>query len=199
MTLAKYWFVYRNSFVGLLQVFKGNYFVVLKAAHKLVRRIAVWTQKIGAIGATRHGALFGLAGGTQYCHVLNSRHVQYIGKNVVACKRRGALRTNGSLLTTYRTVDDGAHFRVPSLVHEQFVQACLAKYMEASEHSRRAQLAQTQSATLIAGLAIAARYLLQGIAGAAAIVVAADGVDVVVLTEYITAIEFLGASRAVRS
>lgn len=64
MTFAKYWFVYRNSFVGLLQIFKGNYFMVLEATHKLMRRVAIWTQEIGAIRTARHGALFGLAGGT---------------------------------------------------------------------------------------------------------------------------------------
>lgn len=64
MTLAEYRLVYRDSFVGLLQIFKGNYFVMLEAAHELMRRVAVWAQEIGAIRATRHGALFGLAGGT---------------------------------------------------------------------------------------------------------------------------------------
>lgn len=64
MILTKYRFVYRDSFVGLLQIFKGNYFVMLKAAHKLMRRVAIWAQEIGAIRATRHSALFGLAGGT---------------------------------------------------------------------------------------------------------------------------------------
>jgi len=99
MTFTENWFVYRDSFVGLLQIFKGNNFVMLEAAHELMRRVAIWAQEIGAIRATRHGALFGLAGGTQYCHVLDSGHIQYIGENIVARERRGTLRTNGSLLT----------------------------------------------------------------------------------------------------
>lgn len=117
MTLAKYRLVYRYSFVGLLQIFKGNYFMMLEAAHELMRRVAMWAQKIGAIRATRHGALFGLTGGTEYCHVLDSGHIQYIGENIVARERRGALRTNGSLLIAYGTAYDGAHLGVPSLVY----------------------------------------------------------------------------------
>lgn len=193
MTFAKYRFVYRNSFVGLLQVFEGNYFMMLEATHKLMRRVAVWAQKIGAIRTTRHGALFGLAGGTQYCHVLDSGHVQYIGENVVACERRGALRTNGSLLMAYGTVYDRANLGVPGLVHEQLVQAGLAEHVEAGEYPGRAQLAHTQGAALIVGLAVPARYLLQGIAGIAAVVAAPDGVAL--LAEYVAAVELLGASR----
>lgn len=121
MTLTKYWLVYRDSFVGLLQIFKGNYFMMLEAAHELMRRVAVWAQEIGAIRATRHGALFGLAGGTQYCHVLDSGHIQYIGENIVARERRGALRTNGSLLMAYGAAYDRAHFGISGLVHEQLV------------------------------------------------------------------------------
>lgn len=67
--------------------------------------------------------------------------------------------------------------------------------MQAGEHPGRAQLAHTQGAALIAGLPVAARDLLQGIAGVAAVVVAADGVDVTSLAEYIAAVDFLGASR----
>lgn len=67
--------------------------------------------------------------------------------------------------------------------------------MQAGEHPGRAQLAHTQGAALIAGLPVAARDLLQGIAGIAAVVVAADGVDVTSLAEYIATVDFLGASR----
>ena len=129
MAFAKDWLVYWDSFVGLLQIFKGNYFMMLKAAHELMRRVTIWAQKIGAIRATRHGALFGLAGGTQYCHVLDSGHIQYIGENIVTRERRGALRTNGSLLMAYRAAYNRAHLGIPSFVHEQLVQTCLTKYV----------------------------------------------------------------------
>jgi len=38
--------------------------MVLEATHKLMRRVAIWTQEIGAIRTARHGTLFGLTGGT---------------------------------------------------------------------------------------------------------------------------------------
>lgn len=91
------------------------------------------------------------------------------------------------------TAYDRAHFRVPGLVHEELVQTSLAEHVEAGEHPGRAQLAHAQGAALIVGLAVAARYLLQGIAGVAA-VVAADGVDGAALAEHV-AVDLLGASR----
>lgn len=194
MTFAKDRLVYWDSFVGLLQIFKGNYFVMLEAAHELMRRVAIWAQEIGAIRATRHSALFGLAGGTQYCHALDGGHIQYIGENIVARKRRGALRTNGSLLMAYGAAYNRAHLGVPGLVHEQLVQAGLAEDMQAGEHPGRAQLAHAEGAALIAGLPVAARHLLQGIAGIAAVVVAADGIDVTPVAEYVAAVDLLGAS-----
>lgn len=195
MAFTKYRLVYRDSFVGLLQIFKGNYFVMLEAAHELMRRVAIWAQEIGAIRATCHGALFGLAGGTQYCHVLDSGHIQYIGENIVARERRGALRTNGSLLMAYGAAYDGAHLGIPSLVHEQLVQTGLAEHVQAREDPGRAQLAHAEGTALIAGLPVATRHLLQGIAGVAAVVVTADGVDVTSVAKYIAAVNLLGASR----
>lgn len=67
--------------------------------------------------------------------------------------------------------------------------------MQTGEHPGRAQLAHAEGTALIVGLSVTARHLLQGIAGIAAVVVAADGVDVVTLAEYITAVDLLGASR----
>lgn len=94
----------------------------------------------------------------------------------------------------YGTVYDRAHFGIPGLVHEKLVQTSFAEHVEAGENPGRAQLAHTYGATLIVGLAVTARYLLQGIAGVAT-VVAADGVDGVTLAEYIATVDLLGASR----
>lgn len=168
--------------------------MVFETAHKLMRRVAIWAQKVGAIRTARHGALFGLAGGTQYCHIFNSGHVQYIGENIVARERRGTLRTNGSLLMAYRTDNDGANFGIPSLVHEELIQTRFAEYMETGEHPGRAQLAHAQGATLIASFTVARCHLLQGIAGIAAVGgITADGVDIT-FAEYIAAVDLLGAS-----
>lgn len=167
--------------------------MMLEATHKLMRRVAIRAEEIGAIRTTRHGALFGLAGGTEYCHVLDSGHVQYIGENVVARERRGALRTNGSLLIAYRTADDRADLGIPGLVHEQLVETGLAEHVEAGEQPGRAELAHAEGAGLIVGLAVPAR-LLQGVPGVAAVVAAPD--RVALLAEDIAAVELLGAGPA---
>lgn len=154
-----------------------------------MRRVAIRAEEIGAIRTTRHGALFGLAGGTQYCHVLDSGHVQYIGENVVARERPGALRTNGSLLTAFGTADDRTHLGVPGLVHEKLVETGFAEHVETGEHPGRAQLALAYKTGLIVGLAVAAGFF-QGVPGIPAVV--AD--RVALLAEYIAAVELLGAA-----
>lgn len=84
MDLAKNWLVYGYSFVGSSQVVESNDLVALEAAHELMRCVAIGTQKMGTIGTASHRVLHGLARGTKHAGVLDGRHVQDVGDDVVA-------------------------------------------------------------------------------------------------------------------